>query len=281
MMLKPLTLAAVILIAATCTFTQRVAVLAPDSSDLSRRLSPLFEKALQETCELIDSDIARSAFESSKFDAPYNLTTEQTRQAGRAIGGDFFVLIRSGVQRRSSFERQEYYEATLAVFLVSTRTGRLVNFRTLVVKEDRPEAAIERLARSAPEIGMALGVIAKQVLKSELAEEAPPRMESVPEDGSPLADNFRAPVPFRRIKPAYTQRAGDFDVTATVEMSVDLDENGKVLRTEATRWAGFDLEGSVDQAVRQMNWRPAERDGKFIPMRFAVRYNFKRPEKAK
>jgi hypothetical protein len=46
-----------------------------------------------------------------------------------------------------------------------------------------------------------------------------------------------------------------------------------------TRWAGFELDESVAKAVRSMNWRPAERNGKPLPVRFLLRYNFKKIEK--
>ena len=60
---------------------------------------------------------------------------------------------------------------------------------------------------------------------------------------------------------------------------VDLDANGNILRTDVVRWAGFGLDESVEKTVRSMNWRPAERNGKTLPMRFLVRYNFKKIEK--
>ena len=41
----------------------------------------------------------------------------------------------------------------------------------------------------------------------------------------------------------------------------------------------MELDESVDKTVRAMNWRPAERNGKSLPMRFLVRYNFKKIDK--
>jgi hypothetical protein len=62
-------------------------------------------------------------------------------------------------------------------------------------------------------------------------------------------------------------------------MVIDLDAEGKFLRTEITRWAGYGLEDSVEKAVHAMNWRPAEKAGKIAAARFLVRYNFKKLEK--
>ena len=104
-------------------------------------------------------------------------------------------------------------------------------------------------------------------------------IETIPEAGTPAGKDFRPPVPYKRLKPEYTSLAFLYDARATVDILIDLDEKGNIMRTEITRWAGFGLDESVERAVRQMNWRPAERNGKPLPMRFLVRYNFKKIEK--
>ncbi|HTH51852.1 MAG TPA: energy transducer TonB [Pyrinomonadaceae bacterium] len=273
-------IAIVVMIGTSVGHAQRIAVLTPDNSETSKRFATLIEQGLKNVV-VIDHDLARSAFDAAKFDTPYNLTLEQARHVGQAIGCDFFVLLRSALQRRSSFEKEEYYDATVAVFLVSTRTGRLVGFTTHASTESKPDAAVHKLESLLTNDGRSMAEAVKAIQKEELTAKPPPAMEEPPDEGSPLAQNFRPPVPFQRIKPLYTKLAEQHDVTATVELQVDLDETGKVIRTQTTRWAGFDLDESVDKAVRQMNWRPAERNGKFIPMRFLVRYNFKKTEKPK
>jgi len=70
-----------------------------------------------------------------------------------------------------------------------------------------------------------------------------------------------------------------YDVKGTVEVMVDLDDKGNIIKTEIARWAGFGLDESVIDAVRKMNWRPAERNGKPLPTHFLLRYNFKKSEK--
>ena len=107
---------------------------------------------------------------------------------------------------------------------------------------------------------------------------APVEIEQPPDDGSPAAKNFKAPIPYRRIKPEYTADAFLYNIRATVDIVVDLDKTGAVLKTEVARWAGYGLEESVEKAVRSMKWRPAERHGKMLPMRFLLRYNFKKIE---
>ena len=85
-------------------------------------------------------------------------------------------------------------------------------------------------------------------------------------------------MPYRRISPKYTPEAFLFDVRATVDIEVEIDAHGKVQHTEIIRWAGYGLDESVDRTVREMNWRPADRNGRTLPMRVLLRYNFKKSE---
>ena len=66
---------------------------------------------------------------------------------------------------------------------------------------------------------------------------------------------------------------------ATVDAEVSIDQNGNITEIDIVRWAGYGLDESVANAVRSMNWRPAERDGKPLPMRILLRYNFTKTEK--
>ena len=261
------------------TTAQRIAVLTPDNSPGSQAFAERVEAALADRIKLIDGSMAASAFNAAGLKTPFNLTTEEAKRVGHAIGCEFFVLVRSAVQRRSSFERPEYYEAYAAVFLVSARTGRLVSFVNDDHVGDKPQIASGELDRSIPSLAEQIASTAKRTQASELDEAAPPWIDEPPDPASPAAKGFKAPVPFRRLKPDYSNEAALYDVTATVDILVDLSSDGKVVRTDVTRWAGYGLDESAVAAIRSMNWRPAERDGKFLPMRFLVRYNFKKPDK--
>ncbi|MEO8042966.1 MAG: energy transducer TonB, partial [Acidobacteriota bacterium] len=83
----------------------------------------------------------------------------------------------------------------------------------------------------------------------------------------------------RRIKPDYTTTAFLYDVRATIDVEADVDSDGRILSTRIVRWAGFGLEDSVEKAIRSMNWRPAMRGGKPLPMRVLLRYNFTKVDK--
>jgi len=207
---------------------------------------------------------------------PFNLTAEESKKIGAAIGCDAFILLRSMVQRRSAYKRDEYYEAYAAIYVVSSRTGRLVFWKLQRFEAPKPDKAAKLLADSTGALASEVADKLHAAIKNELAEPVPAAMEDVPDENSRAAKGFRAPIPYRRIKPEYTAQAALYDVAATVEMLVDLDEKGTILRTEIVRWAGFGLDESVDKTVRAMNWRPAERNGKSLPMRFLLRYNFKK-----
>lgn len=265
-----------------CVFAvlaQRVVLLAPDKTDQSRDFAWALEQQLIERLQVVDSDIGNAVLNSVRPDDAYNMTTEMSKRLGSAIGCGYMIIIRSAIQRRSAFQRSEYYEAYAAIYTVSSRTGRLVDFQLKRFEADKPEKAKKLLDASVEQIAKDTAALLKVTDKKELAETEPSTMEEPPDENSPLAKNFKAPVPFRRIKPEYTDLAALYEIAATVEITVDLDAAGKILRTEITRWAGYGLDESVEKAVRDMTWRAAERAGRFLPMRFFLRYNFKKVPK--
>jgi TonB family protein len=81
------------------------------------------------------------------------------------------------------------------------------------------------------------------------------------------------------VHPVYPETAARAEAEATVDVLVDLDAEGEVTRVEVMRWAGFGLDDSTVNTIRQMHFRPATRDGVPLPMRVLLRYNFQRPAK--
>ena len=254
-----------------------MAMLTPDKTEGSRTFADaLVEKS---SLRVLDSDLSESVFRSVAISNPFNLTRDEAKQIGAAIGCDFFVVTRSATQRRSSFQRKEYYESFAAIHVFSARSGRMVMWRLPRFESAKAVAAAKALDISMPSIAAEIDVAIIKASKTELDEQPLPAMEEPPDAGSPLAKGFRAPIPFRRIKPEYTEIAALFDVAATVEITVDLDAAGTILRTEITRSAGYGLDEAVEKAVRTMNWLSASRDGKPLAMRFLLRYNFKKVDK--
>ncbi len=222
---------------------------------------------------LFDEDLASSAFASFKFATPTNLTVDQAAAAGSAIGCDYFVIINTGVNRRSSFAKPVYFEAYASLFVIETRTGRLIRWLHPRIEVSTEAEALPQLLQTADATATAIA--------ASLRDLAPPEgddtsaIETLPDSPE---KGLQPPIPFRRIKPLYTEAAERLGVAATVEILVDIDAGGKILRTKIVRWAGFGLEASVEDAVRKMNWRPAYRNGSPAAMRVLLRYNFKRLE---
>ena len=269
----------IVLVFTAPLFAQRVAVIAPDKADQSRDLANRIASGLDSKVRTLDEMLSTSAFFSLGTDTPFNLTTDETKRVTSAIGCDFLILVHLGTQRRSASGRPDYYEATAAIYVASARTGSLIYFNLLRLEAAKPGEATEKLMRSADGEAAKIADRIKDAVTAELTETPLPQMEQVPEANTPAAKNFRPPVPYRRIKPIYTNDAAFYDIKATVDIEVDLRADGSIAATRIMRWAGYGLDEAVETAVRAMNWRPAERANRSIPMRILLRYNFKRVEK--
>lgn len=274
--LRLCTFALIFFVSATA---QKVAVLSPDASDASRKFAEKLEMKLGEKIHIVDGGMSAAAFSSTKLDEPFNMTAASSKTLGKAIGCDFFVLVKSETLRRNSSKKGEYYESYAAIYAVSSRSGRLVFWRLLRFDGTSVQDSQSPLNDSVGSLTLELTDKVRAALKSEMTEPPTTVMEEMPDEGPLLIKSFRAPVPYRRIKPEYTADAFLNSITATVDIFVDLDARGTILKTEIVRWAGYGLDESVEKAVRSMNWRPAERNGKPLPMRFLLRYNFRKIEK--
>ena len=258
---------------------QKVALLSPDGTEQSKTFAVRLGERLEDKVNLLDGDLSVAAYQSVSPLTPFNLTATDSKLIGSAIGCEFFVLLRSATQRRSAFRRDEYYEAYAHLYVISSRTGRLVFWKNQKREAAKPDAAAKLLDDSVDGLAKELIEKIKTAQSDERNSPLAPSIEEVPDADSPNPNDFKAPIPYRRIKPEYTTEAALYSVTATVEILVDTDANGTISRTEIVRWAGFGLDESVEKTVRAMNWRPAMRDGKPLAMRFLLRYNFKKIEK--
>jgi len=257
---------------------QKVAVLIPEKTFQSQVFAEKLENSLSKNFKILDDSLSETAFRSAKFETPFNLSLKESKNVGAAIGCDYFLLIKAENQRRNSLSKGEYYESYAVVYAVSSRTGRLIFWKLAVGEAETTEKAERKLFASTDDLSAEISDKLKTVTKDELNEKAAQKLEELPAEDLSEAKNFRPPLPYRRIKPPYTRLANLYSVEATVDIEIDVDENGKIQRTEITRWAGFGLDESVDKTIRQMTWKPADRDGKTLPMRVLLRYNFKKIE---
>lgn len=247
----------------------------PEKNDRNQAFAEKLESELSDEFKVLNSSFAETAFLSGAFEKPFNLTTGEAKNAGEAIGCNYFLLVKSALQRRSAFGRSEYYEAYLVVYVVSAKTGNLVFWTLKSFDDDKEKEAEKKLFDSVKKLGGELSGKIKTDEKTEVKTAEKISIEEVPDENSPLAKNFRPPLPYKRISPKYTDIADVYDVEATIEATVDVGADGKILNAEITRWAGYGLDEAVIEAIRKMNWRAADRKGKPLPMRILLRYNFR------
>ncbi len=254
---------------------QKIAILSPDENTRSRKFGENLADSLSINFKLIDGSLSESAFSSIELENPFNQNVSEAKNVGARIGCNYFVLVKSETLRRSSFKKNEYYESYAAVYVVSSRTGRLIFWKLNSFEEDLPSRAETKLAESTGDLTTEISAKIKSAEINEINETANTKANNLPDENSPDAKNFRPPMPYKRIKPEYTKLADFYNIAATVDVLVDINEKGEILNTEIVRWAGYGLDESVEKTVREMNWRAADRNGKSLVMRVLLRYNFK------
>lgn len=253
---------------------QRVAIVAPHQHARDTEYAELLTERLGASVRILDSSQSDTAFRSVSIRDFFNMDRDEAKATGTVMGCDYFVLVRTGAQRRSSFSRPDYYEAFAVHYVVSTRTGELVSWLLKSFESDDQVKADRALADSVSDTAKEIANKINDAVIGGRRASGDIKIEEVPVADSPAATNLKAPIPYRRIKPDYPSTAFLYDVRATIDIEADVDLDGRILATRIVRWAGFGLEESVEKAVRSMNWRPAMRAGKPLPMRVLLRYNF-------
>lgn len=234
----------------------------------------------QKKFRLLDEELARAVFNSAKIENPFNLSLEEAKNLGAGIDCDFFFVIKSETLRRSSFQKAVYFESYAVAFLVSARTGRLIAWEDGYFEAETGEDAKKSLLTEAKNIAARFTAKINEANERERAERSQINsdailIEDLPEEKFIAEQNFRIPLPYKRLRPEYTEVARRHDMEATVDVTAELNERGEVTKTQIVRWAGFDLDEAAAENVKKMNFRPALRDGKAIPIRVLLRYNFR------
>ena len=242
------------------------------------------EATRQNSVRLIDEDLSLSAMRGLNYKAPFNLSLEEAKNLGAAIDCEFFFVVKSDTVRRSSFKKDVYFESYANIFLVSARTGRLITWENSAQEADKLEDAEKHLLREADKIA-ARFLSQMQIAAAREREEraASPKTSNFLEIFGETVENenIRTPLPYKSLKPAYTDAAAHFEIEAVVEAAVDLNAAGGVENVEIVRCAGFGLDEETIKTIKKMQFRPALRNGSAIPVRFVLRYNFRRPREKK
>jgi TonB family protein len=237
--------------------------------------------------QMVDRDASRAAARGAGYAGSLNMSLQEARDLGAAIGCDFFITGDAQVLRRSPSTGPIYYEAYASIFAVSARTGKLLRWERASLRAATPEEAL-RLLLAEVEKGDLSARYINTLRAAQLDErqhalvsngEAEEAIALVPEEGSAEAAGLRLPQPYRRLRPAYPETAARAEAEATVDVVLDLDAEGEVTRVSIARWAGFGLDEETVKTVRQLHFRPAMRDGRPLPMRILLRYNFRQPKR--
>jgi len=264
----------------------KVAVLSFGDTSTGRSVTAAMAKLIAAEAEvsLVDRDLAQAAARGVGYSGSLNLTLQEARDLGAAIGCDFYFTGDAQTVRRSPSTGSPYFEAYAAVFLVSSRSGRLIVWERPssegATAEQAEQALLAQISNteSRRHIQMSL----KKAQQGEISqlqisnERDTPLIEEAPATENEQS-GLRLPRPYRRLRPAYPDSAARADAEGTVDVLLDLDKDGEVRRVEVARWAGFGLDEATVNTVRQLHFFPAHRDGVPIPMRVLLRYNFRKP----
>lgn len=263
----------------------RIAVLDFGETSTGRTAAQVFSRVItsEGNTTLIDRDLVRTAARGTGYSNSLNLSLQEARDLGAAIGCDFYLLGDAQTLRRSPSMGAPYFEAYASVFLVSSRTGRLILWERPSFQAISSEAAEKLLLAE-----VASGSLKQHYLRAmrtalenerherELSSEHTTLViEDAPDQAEADAPSLRLPRPYRRLKPQYPDSAARAGAEATVDVLVELDKQGEVTNVEVARWAGFGLDEATVNTVRQLHFFPAMRDGSPIPIRILLRYNFR------
>jgi len=236
--------------------------------------------------QILDPDLSLTAARGVGYSGSLNMTVSDARDLGNAMDSEFFIIGDAQTLRRSSSQVVEYYESYSSILVISSRSGQLVLWDRLSAESDKPNSAEENLSKalSAKElIERCLKAIDKALSDEKnqraiVLDSKAPLVEEAPEDDNAAeAQGLRLPRPFRRLRPAYPESAARAEIEATVDVLVDVDADGEVGQIQVARWAGFGLDETTVATVRQLHFFPASRNGKAVPLRVLLRYNFRKP----
>ena len=265
-----------------------VSVLDFGSAPIAKQVTDTLRNRLRSTQEvsIADADLSRAAAKGIGYAGSLNLTVNEARDLGAALATEFYFVGDAQTLRRSSFETPVYYEAYCSIFLVSTRTGRLLFWERPSFARPVATAAENKLSEYLSAdlwTQRLIGVIKKshedeRIQRTALTASTEALIEEAPDDEKAAeVQGIQPPRPYRRLRPEYPQTAARADAEATVDVAVDVGADGEVSEIQIVRWAGFGLDEVTVATVRQLHFFPAMKNGTPIPMRVLLRYNFRKP----
>jgi TonB family protein len=255
----------------------RVAVL--DFRGETEASNQLRQVVRQSEFTLVDPDQMKIALSGAGYNGSLNLTLDEARALGLSVGCDYYLIGLAKVLRRLASEKDFYFDVMVGAFLVETRTGKLLRFSF-----EKAQVAKENLAnRQLVEFAQTIWRQSADAIKStsqEITNHQPADLYDLSSDEA-VKLNIKPPQFYRRIKPEYTETAEFAGITATIELNVVFQSDGRIGAVEIVRWGGFGLDESSLATVRQLRFEPAKLNGRAINVSAIVQYNFRKEEKGK
>ena len=268
--------------------TSKVSVLDFGSQPIAQRAAETIRSRLRASgaVQVADADLSRTAAKGIGYSGSLNLTVNEARNLGAALATEFYLIGDAQTLRRSSFKKPVYFESYCSIFVVSTRTGKLLLWDRPSFENSeatRAEALLSQHLADDAFTSRLIAVIKKaqedeRIQRTVLNSTVDAVIEEAPEDEKVATDQgIRLPRPFRRLRPGYPDTAARAEAEAVVDVAVDVGADGEVGDVEIVRWAGFGLDESTVATVRQLHFFPAMKNSAPIPMRVLLRYNFRKP----
>ena len=265
-----------------------VSVLDFGSSAAGKAAAEKIRTRLRATGEFVvaDADLSRSAAMGVGYTGSLNLSVTEARDLGAALATAFYFIGDAQTLRRSAFKRPVYFESYCSIFLVNSRTGRLLLWDRPSFENNEATTAEELLSQHLSSdgftrrlaIAIRRGSEDEQLERSIVTPATTPLIEEAPDDEkSAEAQGLRLPRPYRRLRPEYPESAARAEAEAIVDVLVDVGADGEVGDVQVVRWGGFGLDEATVATVRQMHFFPAMKNGTATPMRVLLRYNFRKP----
>lgn len=266
----------------------KVSVLDFGSQPIAQRAAETVRARLRASgaVQLADADLSRAAAKGIGYSGSLNLNVNEARDLGAALSAEFYIIGDAQTLRRSSFEQPVYFESYCSIFLVSTRTGKLLFWDRPSFEKNEATAAEALLSQYLADNAFTdriIAVIGKAHSDERIERTLVPTpidavIEEAPEDEKVAAtQGIRLPRPYRRLRPGYPDTAARAEAEAVVDVAVDVGADGEVSDIQIVRWAGFGLDESTVATVRQLHFFPAMKNSAPIPMRVLLRYNFRKP----
>ena len=228
---------------------------------------------------LVDPDQMDIALKGARYSGSLNLTLDDARALGLTIGCDYYVIGLAKILRRLVSEKEFYFDVMISAFLVETRSGKLARFALEKAQVPKEPLADQQLAKLAETIWRQCADAIK-LPPQEITNQPSAELYELASDEATKLD-IKPPQFYRRIKPEYTDTAAFAGITATIELKVVFQSDGRIGTVEVIRWGGFGLDESSVATARQLRFEPAKLNGRPVSVSAVVQYNFRKEEKAK